>query len=95
MDAAHLLGEPGEARVVELESRCGDEVATEAAPPAIDEALGFDRAERLAQGHPADPQRVGDLDLGRQLVSGRQCAGDDQLLEPTADAHMGGQLGSA
>jgi len=95
MDAAHLLGEPGKARVVELESRCGDEVATEAAPPAIDEALGFDRAERLAQGHPADPQRVGDLDLGRQLVSGRQCAGDDQLLEPTADAHMGGQLGSA
>ncbi len=95
MDPAHLLGEPGQAGMVELESRCGDEVAAEAAPPAIDEALGFDRAQRLPQRHPADPQRVGDLDLGRQLVSGRQRAGHDQLLEPTADAHMGGQISLA
>ena len=95
MDPAHLLGEPRQARVVELESRGRDEVATEAAAPAIDQALGFDRAQCLPQRHPADPQRVGDLHLGRQLVAGRQRAGHDQLLEPAADAHMSGQISRA
>jgi len=92
MDPSHLLGEPGQARMVELEPRRGDEVASEAAPSAIDESLGFDRAQRLPQRHPADAQRVGDVDLGRQLVPWLQRAGDDQPLEPIRDACMGRQL---
>ena len=69
MDPAHLLGEPRQAGMVELESRCGDEVAAEAAPPPINETFGLDRAQCLPQCHPADPQRVGDLHFRRQLVA--------------------------
>ncbi len=81
--------------MVELDPRCRHEIAAEPSAAAVDEAFRFDRAQRLAQCHPADAERVGDLDLGRQLVARRQRMGHDQLLEPRTNARMSGQISCA
>jgi hypothetical protein len=49
------------------------------------EPLGGEKAKRLADGRPADPERARELGLGRQPAALRELTGDDQLAQLVGD----------
>ena len=59
-----------------------DERAAAAAAPRLDQAALAQRLDRLAQGHPADAEGVGQFALGRQLLAVGQHAEPDALRQP-------------
>ena len=88
---AQLVGEAGQVGEVDLDPRLGDERAAGAARGRGPGRRRLELGERLAQGHPADAETLGEVALAREPVAGGELAAADAGAQPRGDLHVDGR----